>query len=181
MWCLIYICWNISPLPHFWTSSENKWSPPKTMRIQGWLLPSASNRFLNIFLTSTQTFVSLHYWCTVLSILTSAVITCTHGAWKHQRVMVLGRVTSQLVLSVIALLWLAVWTACGSEVVVTERMSKVMNWTRCQTPLFPLEEQMAAPQCTRQGDAATRRSKQGVKTHTNTDTLTLLSCVYCTH
>lgn len=41
-------------------------------------------------------------------------------------------------------------------------------------PFFPLEEQMAAPRCTRQGDAATRRSKQGVKTHTNTGTLTFL-------
>ena len=37
---------------------------------------------------------------------------------------------------------------------------------------------MAAPQCTRQGDAATRRSKQGVKTHTITDTLTFLCALH---
>lgn len=100
--------------------------------------------------------------------------------------MGLGRNIIQPVLSVIALLWLAVWTACGSEAVVAEGITKVMSWTWCQTPLFPLEEQMVAPQCTRQGDTATRRSKQGVKTHTNTDTF-MCSCIAlytdlrCTH
>lgn len=55
--------------------------------------------------------------------------------WKHQRVMELG--TVQLLLSVIALLWLVAWSACGSEDVVAEWMSKVVDWTLCQTALFP--------------------------------------------
>lgn len=85
----------------------------------------------------------------------------------------------QLVLTVIALFWSVARTACRSEVVMAERISKVMNWTWSQTPLSPVEEQMAAPQCTRLGDAATRRSKLSVKTHTNTDTLSALYAQIC--
>lgn len=89
------------------------------------------------------------------------IISSSTAVWS--RVMELG--TVQLSLNVIALLWWAAGTACGSVVVVAERMSKVMKRTWCQTRLlFPLEQQMAAHQLTLRGDAATRRSKQGGKT-----------------